>query len=47
LMEAYQRQIQNKLKFKDEKLKGIFSDVAPGSPLEILRKLKEMDRELK
>ncbi|MDI6775788.1 MAG: response regulator [Syntrophales bacterium] len=47
LREAYQRRVQNKLKFKDEKLKEIVSEVAPGSPLEILRKLKEMDRKLK
>jgi len=47
LREAYQRRVQNKLKFKGEKLKEIVSEVAPGSPLEILRKLKEMDRELK
>ena len=47
LREAYQRRVQNKLKFKDEKLKEIVSEVAPGSPLEILRKLKEMDRELR
>ena len=47
LREAYQRRVRNKLKFKDEKLKEIISEVAPGSPLEILRKLKEMDRELK
>ncbi len=47
LREAYQRRVQNKLKFKDEKLKEIISEVEPGSPLEILRKLKEMDRELK
>ena len=47
LREAYQRRVQNKLKFKNEKLKEIVSEAAPGSPLEILRKLKEMDRELK
>ena len=47
LREAYQRRVQNKLKFKDEKLKEIVSEVAPGSPLEILRKLKEIDRELR
>jgi DNA-binding NtrC family response regulator len=47
LREAYQRRVQNKLKFKNEKLKEIVSGVEPGSPLEILRKLKEMDRELK
>jgi DNA-binding NtrC family response regulator len=47
LREAYQRRVQNKLKFKNEKLKEIVSEGAPGSPLEILRKLKEMDRELK
>jgi hypothetical protein len=47
LREAYQRRVQNKLKFKNEKLKEIVSEVASGSPLEILRKLKEMDRELK
>jgi len=47
LREAYQRRIQNKLKYKDEKLKGIISEVMPASPIEILRKLKEMDRELK
>ena len=45
--EAYQRRVQNKLKFKDEKLKKIVSEVVPGSPLEILRKLKAMDKELK
>ena len=47
LREAYQRRVQNKLKFKNEKLKEIVSEAAPGSPLEILRKLKEMDRDLK
>src|SRR4030042_4373361 len=47
LQEAYQRRVQNKLKFKNEKLKEIVSEAAPGSPLEILRKLKEMDRDLK
>jgi DNA-binding NtrC family response regulator len=47
LREAYHRRVQNKLKFKSEKLKEIVSEVTPGSPLEILRKLKEMDRELK
>jgi DNA-binding NtrC family response regulator len=47
LQEAYQRRVQNKLKFKNEKLKEIVSEGAPGSPLEILRKLKEMDRDLK
>jgi DNA-binding NtrC family response regulator len=47
LREAYQRRVQNKLKFKNEKLKEIVSEGAPGSPLEILRKLKEMDRDLK
>jgi DNA-binding NtrC family response regulator len=47
LREAYQRRVQNKLKFKNEKLKEIVSEGAPGSPLEILRKLKEMDKELK
>ena len=47
LREAYQRRVQNKLQFKHEKLKEIVSDVIPGSPLEILRKLKKMDRELK
>ena len=46
LREAYQRRVQNKLKFKNEKLKEIVSEAAPGSPLEILRKLKEMDKEL-
>jgi len=46
LREAYQRRVQNKLKFKNEKLKEIVSEGAPGSPLEILRKLKEMDKEL-
>jgi len=46
LREAYQRRVQNKLKFKNEKLREIVSEGAPGSPLEILRKLKEMDREL-
>jgi len=47
LREAYQRRVQNKLKFKNDKLKEIVSEAAPGSPLEILRKLKEMDRDLK
>jgi DNA-binding NtrC family response regulator len=47
LREAYQRRVQNKLKLKSEKLKEIVSEVVPGSPLEILRKLKKMDRELK
>jgi DNA-binding NtrC family response regulator len=47
LREAFQRRVQTKLKFKDEKLKKIVSEAVPGSPLEILRKLKEMDRELK
>ena len=46
MREAYQRRVQNKLKFKNEKLKEIVSEAAPGSPLEILRKLKEMDKEL-
>jgi DNA-binding NtrC family response regulator len=46
LREAFQRRVQNKLKFKNEKLKEIVSEAAPGSPLEILRKLKEMDKEL-
>lgn len=47
LREAYQRRVQNKLKFKNEKLKEIVSGVVPVSPLEILRKLKKMDKELK
>src|SRR3989304_7665422 len=47
LREAYQRRVQNKLKFKDERLKEIVSEAEPGSPLEILRKLKKMDRDLK
>ena len=47
LREAYQRRVQNKLQYKNEKLKKIVSDVVPGSPLEILRKLKKMDKELK
>jgi len=47
LREAYQRRVQNKLKFKNEKLNEIVSEGAPGSALEILRKLKEMDKELK
>src|SRR3989337_3095940 len=47
LREAYQRRVQNKLQFKNERLKEIISDVIPGSPLEILRKLKAMDKELK
>ena len=46
LREAYLRRVQNKLRFKNEKLKEIVSEGAPGSPLEILRKLKEMDKEL-
>ncbi|MFA4915285.1 MAG: response regulator [Syntrophales bacterium] len=47
LRNAYQRRIENKLKYKDEKLKGIITGVMPGSAIEILRKLKEMDRDLK
>jgi DNA-binding NtrC family response regulator len=47
LREAYQRRVQNKIKYKSEKLKEIVSEAVPGSPLEILRKLKKMDRELK
>src|SRR4030042_535638 len=47
LREAYQRRVQNKLKFKQDTLKAIASEAAPGSPLEILRKLKEMERDLK
>ena len=45
LKEAYQKRIQKKYEYKDEKMKEVISGITPDSPLEILRKLKEMDRE--
>ena len=45
LKEAYKKRIQKKYEYKDEKMKAIISEITPDSPLEILRKLKEMDRQ--
>ena len=45
LKEAYQQRIKNKYGYKDEEIKGILSVITPDSPLEILRKLKKIDKD--
>ena len=43
LREAYQKRVQRKHKYNDEKMKEIISKISSDSPLEILRNLKNLD----
>ena len=42
---AYQERIQKKYGYKDEKVKEVISETPASSPLELLRKLKEIDNQ--
>lgn len=47
LKDAYQKRIQKKCGYTGEKIKEIISGISSASPLEVLRKLKELDISLK
>jgi len=43
IKEAYQKRIQKKLEYDDEKMKEVISKITPDSPLEVLRNLKKIE----